>query len=155
MKSMKGTWTLLLLVAQMSCTFSTKRVINIGAVLSDSHHGKKFQIAVERINKKAATLLPDNIKLNATFILMNDNPVRAALSICEELMPRQVYVVLASHAPVSDLSAMAVSFTCGFYNIPVIGVSARDSAFSDKVCIVKTQNFTKFFFSVLHKISTR
>ncbi len=28
---------------------------------------------------------------------------------------------------------MAVSFTCGFYNIPVIGIAARNSAFSDKV----------------------
>jgi len=78
--------------------------------------------------------LPPGIRLNETSILMDGNPIRAARSICDELIPKQVSVVIASHARVvSDLSTMAVSFTCGFYKIPVIGLSARESAFSDKV----------------------
>ena len=32
-----------------------------------------------------------------------------------------------------DLSPASVSYTAGFYHIPVIGISSRDSAFSDKV----------------------
>ena len=50
----------------------------------------------------------------------------------------QVTVVIASHPPSTDMSPMAVSFTCGFYRIPVIGISARNSAFSEKVFDVLT-----------------
>lgn len=37
-----------------------------------------------------------------------------------------------SHPLTGDLSPAAVSYTSGFYHIPVIGISSRDSAFSDK-----------------------
>jgi hypothetical protein len=48
-------------------------------------------------------------------------------------MPRgQVYAVVVSHPLTGDLSPAAVSYTSGFYHIPVIGISSRDSAFSDK-----------------------
>ncbi|KAI4460981.1 ionotropic glutamate receptor [Holotrichia oblita] len=43
-----------------------------------------------------------------------------------------VYAVVVSHPITGDLSPAAVSYTCGFYHIPVIGISSRDSAFSDK-----------------------
>ena len=45
----------------------------------------------------------------------------------------QVYVVVVSHDADSQLGPVAISFTCGYYRIPVIGVSTRDSTFSDKV----------------------
>lgn len=45
----------------------------------------------------------------------------------------QVYAVVVSHEQTSgDLSPAAVSYTTGFYSIPVIGISSRDAAFSDK-----------------------
>lgn len=44
----------------------------------------------------------------------------------------QVYAVVVSHPLTGDLSPAAVSYTSGFYHIPVIGISSRDSAFSDK-----------------------
>lgn len=40
---------------------------------------------------------------------------------------------MVSHPLTGDLSPAAVSYTSGFYHIPVIGISSRDSAFSDKV----------------------
>lgn len=40
--------------------------------------------------------------------------------------------MVVSHPLTGDLSPAAVSYTCGFYHIPVIGISSRDSAFSDK-----------------------
>lgn len=46
----------------------------------------------------------------------------------------QIYAVIVSHPLTGDLSPAAVSYTSGFYHIPVIGISSRDSAFSDKVC---------------------
>ncbi|KAK6640747.1 Glutamate [NMDA] receptor subunit 1 [Polyplax serrata] len=44
----------------------------------------------------------------------------------------RVYAVVVSHPLTGDLSPAAVSYTSGFYHIPVIGISSRDSAFSDK-----------------------
>lgn len=39
---------------------------------------------------------------------------------------------MVSHEQTGDLSPAAVSYTSGFYQIPVIGISSRDAAFSDK-----------------------
>ena len=108
------------------------RILTIGAVLSDHQYGRKFQDTIENINRETGAL-PPGILLNSSYILMDDNPIRAAQAICASLIPNQVYVVIASHPLKSDLSPLAVSFTCGFYSIPVIGISARNSAFSDKV----------------------
>ena len=54
------------------------------------------------------------------------------------LLLTQVYAVVVSHPPIGDLSPAAVSYTSGFYHIPVIGISSRDSAFSDKVTNLET-----------------
>lgn len=43
-----------------------------------------------------------------------------------------MYAVVVSHEQTGDLSPAAVSYTSGFYQIPVIGISSRDAAFSDK-----------------------
>ena len=45
----------------------------------------------------------------------------------------QVYAIIVSKPRQGDLSPASVSYTAGFYHIPVIGISSRDSAFSDKV----------------------
>lgn len=54
-------------------------------------------------------------------------------STCLISIDFQVYAVVVSHEQTSgDLSPAAVSYTSGFYSIPVIGISSRDAAFSDK-----------------------
>lgn len=68
-----------------------------------------------------------------TVIEMDSNPIKTALSVCKSLIAEQVYAVVVSHPLTGDLSPAAVSYTSGFYHIPVIGISSRDSAFSDKV----------------------
>ena len=45
----------------------------------------------------------------------------------------QVYAIVVSKPKQGDLSPASVSYTAGFYHIPVIGISSRDSTFSDKV----------------------
>ena len=45
----------------------------------------------------------------------------------------QVYAIIVSKPENGELSPASVSYTAGFYHIPVIGISSRDSAFSDKV----------------------
>ena len=111
-------------------------VWTVGAALSSPKHARTFIEAIERQNNApvGARHLPVGVRLNSTYIIMDSNPIRAAKTVCEELIPSQPYVVIASRSAVaSDLSPMAVSFTCGFYKIPVVGLSARESTFSDKV----------------------
>jgi len=111
----------------------------IGAAVSSPQRARTFTAAVERENMAPhghGRRLPLDVKLNATHVMMDSNPIRAAMTVCDSLIPNQPYVVIASRAEVeSDLAPMAVSFTCGFYKIPVIGLSARESTFSDKVGI--------------------
>ena len=45
----------------------------------------------------------------------------------------KVYAIIVSKPENGELSPASVSYTAGFYHIPVIGISSRDSAFSDKV----------------------
>jgi glutamate receptor ionotropic, NMDA 1 len=56
--------------------------------------------------------------------------------VCKHLISQRVYAVVVSHddkdSSGHDLSPAAVSYTSGFYQIPVIGISSRDAAFSDK-----------------------
>ena len=109
---------------------SMPSIITIGAVLTSEENGKIFQTAVERFNVGRS---PSEPRLNATYILMSDNPIRSAKAVCDELIPQQVYVIITSHTRRNSLSPMAVSFTCGFYRIPVIGMTTRESIFSDEV----------------------
>lgn len=108
--------------------------LNIGAVLSSAKHIDFFRTVVEDLNGER-NRLPKGVKLNATAIVMDDNPIRAAQLICEKIIPHRIYVVVASHSTYTGgtTSPLAVSYTCGYYKIPVIGISARDSIFSDKV----------------------
>lgn len=43
-----------------------------------------------------------------------------------------MYTVIVSHPESAETSPASVSFTCGFYDIPVIGISNRDSSLSNK-----------------------
>ncbi|KAI1283714.1 Glutamate [NMDA] receptor subunit 1 [Halotydeus destructor] len=72
-----------------------------------------------------------NTELVAHTVVMNANPIRTAQAVCD-LISRQVYVVIVSHPVRAETSPASVSFTCGFYNIPVIGISNRDSSLSNK-----------------------
>lgn len=77
--------------------------------------------------------VPRGVTYLPCFILMDPNPIRTALNVCKDLIAHKVYAVIVSHPLTGDLSPAAVSYTSGFYHIPVIGISSRDSAFSDKV----------------------
>ncbi|KAA0202048.1 hypothetical protein HAZT_HAZT011982, partial [Hyalella azteca] len=93
----------------------------------------KYQILYfsQRINQDKAYVDPERLLRNVTM-LMDSNPIRTALEVCKQLVSESVYAVIVSHPLNGDLSPAAVSYTSGFYHIPVIGISSRDSAFSDK-----------------------
>ncbi|XP_074647409.1 glutamate receptor ionotropic, NMDA 1-like isoform X3 [Tubulanus polymorphus] len=115
----------------VSIVTSKVRIINIGGVLSSRAHEIKFQQVVSDLNRDPETQLNDAV-YNATTQIMHQNPIRSAMEICETLLPKKVYSVVVSHPPKNKYTPpISVSYTCGFYKIPVIGISARDSVFSD------------------------
>ncbi|XP_047103231.1 glutamate [NMDA] receptor subunit 1 [Schistocerca piceifrons] len=104
---------------------------NIGGVLSNNDSIFNFQQTISNLNF-AEHIVPKGITYYATAMQMDPNPIRTALSVCNLLIAQRVYAVIVSHPLTGDLSPAAVSYTSGFYHIPVIGISSRDSAFSDK-----------------------
>ena len=65
--------------------------------------------------------------------------------------PVQVYAIIVSKPEKGELSPASVSYTAGFYHIPVIGISSRDSAFSDKVRSFSlwAQSLKNLYFTVI------
>ena len=53
--------------------------------------------------------------------------------MCNYLIAQQVFAVIVSNPLQGDLSPATISYTGGFYNIPIVGISSREAAFSDKV----------------------
>lgn len=94
----------------------------------------------------ASQYVSKGITYGHVVVRMDSNPIKTALSVCKTLIREQVYAIVVSHPQTGDLSPAAVSYTSGFYHIPVIGISSRDSAFSDKV------SFKSHYF-FLHKIA--
>ena len=73
------------------------------------------------------------VVLYAVNVALNQNPVRTAQAVCERLIKSEVYVMILTDGSVSESSsALAVTQTCSYYQIPVIGLQNRDSSFSDK-----------------------
>ncbi|XP_064084297.1 glutamate [NMDA] receptor subunit 1-like isoform X2 [Macrobrachium nipponense] len=110
---------------------ATPQLFNIGGILSDTQSDNHFKDTISHINENRTFVDPDTTLMDVTM-LMDSNPIRTALEVCTQLVSRSVYAVIVSHPLNGDLSPAAVSYTSGFYHIPVIGISSRDSAFSDK-----------------------
>ncbi|PBC26173.1 glutamate [NMDA] receptor subunit 1 isoform X1 [Apis cerana] len=103
----------------------------IGGVFSNNKSKKCFEQTLNELNFNL-NYVNKGVTYKHTIIEMDSNPIKTALSVCKSLIERQVYAVVVSHPLTGDLSPAAVSYTSGFYHIPVIGISSRDSAFSDK-----------------------
>ncbi|GJQ87548.1 Nmdar1 [Trypoxylus dichotomus] len=106
-------------------------IFNIGGVLSNNESIHHFKNIIDHLNFDQV-YVPKGTTYYSTAIKMDPNPIRTALNVCKYLISNRVYAVVVSHPITGDLSPAAVSYTCGFYHIPVIGISSRDSAFSDK-----------------------
>lgn len=104
---------------------------NIGGVLSSNSSQFYFKEIIAHLNFDQQ-YVPRGVTYYDKAIPMDPNPIRTALNVCNELIAKRVYAVIVSHPLTGDLSPAAVSYTSGFYHIPVIGISSRDSAFSDK-----------------------
>lgn len=74
---------------------------------------------------------------NASTYSVLSEKERKHVSKWENVLPLslQVYAILVSHPPQSNdhLTPTPVSYTAGFYRIPVVGLTTRMSIYSDKV----------------------
>nr|KAG5704000.1 hypothetical protein BaRGS_032089 [Batillaria attramentaria] len=94
------------------------KVVTIGASLSSERHQFHFKTAVTDLNLRQQ--LAGIVEFNYTSILMDGNPIRSALDVCDRLLPEKVYTVVASHPNSSMHAPISVSYTCGYYHVPVI-----------------------------------
>uniref|UniRef100_W5LWF6 Glutamate receptor n=1 Tax=Lepisosteus oculatus TaxID=7918 RepID=W5LWF6_LEPOC len=107
------------------------KMVNIGAVLSQKRYEQVFKDAVTQANQLYGK---EKFKMNAISVTHKPNAIQMALSVCEDLISSQVYAILVSHPPQSNdhLTPTPVSYTAGFYRIPVVGLTTRMSIYSDK-----------------------
>uniref|UniRef100_A0A4W4E5C4 Glutamate receptor n=1 Tax=Electrophorus electricus TaxID=8005 RepID=A0A4W4E5C4_ELEEL len=107
------------------------KTVNIGAVLSQKRYEQVFKDAVNQANVVYGR---EKFKLTAISVTHKANAIQMALSVCEDLISSQVYAILVSHPPQSSdhLTPTPVSYTAGFYRIPVVGLTTRMSIYSDK-----------------------
>ncbi|XP_076311520.1 glutamate [NMDA] receptor subunit 1-like [Tachypleus tridentatus] len=117
-------------IGSFAIAFENSEIFKIGAVLSPGDNTDYFTQVIENISNEH--ILPPGYALYAETVPMNPNPIRTAQKVCTVLINATVYAVIISHPNSGELSPAAVSYTCGFYNIPVIGISSRDSSLSDK-----------------------
>uniref|UniRef100_A0A8C6S5T5 Glutamate receptor ionotropic, NMDA 1 n=1 Tax=Neogobius melanostomus TaxID=47308 RepID=A0A8C6S5T5_9GOBI len=126
---------LFLVAVLLSCSCARAgcepKIVNIGAVLSQKRYEQVFKDAVAQANQVYGR---DKFKLTAISVTHKPNAIQMALSVCEDLISSQVYAILVSHPPQSNdhLTPTPVSYTAGFYRIPVVGLTTRMSIYSDK-----------------------
>lgn len=131
--SVEMTWKMknvLIAISLIVATSSAKQTFKIAGIVSTDQIGRALEDAVRVANQN----MPSIVQLQALYIKMDANPIRSALNLCSDVISKGVHTVIVSKPENSDVSPpISVSYTCGFYSIPVIGISARDSSFSDMV----------------------
>ena len=108
------------------------RIALIGRYVDDHFTLILMDFITQEIDYKKL-YLPQNVSLYDSTQIMDSNPIKTAIVVCNKLIREQVYAIIVSKPENGELSPASVSYTAGFYHIPVIGISSRDSAFSDKV----------------------
>ncbi|XP_017847480.1 glutamate [NMDA] receptor subunit 1 [Drosophila busckii] len=118
--------------AQRHTASDNPSTYNIGGVLSNFDSEEHFHTIISTLNFNQQ-YVPRKVTYYNKTIRMDKNPIKTVFNVCNKLIEKRVYAVVVSHEQtLGDLSPAAVSYTSGFYSIPVIGISSRDAAFSDK-----------------------
>ncbi|XP_002064686.2 glutamate [NMDA] receptor subunit 1 isoform X1 [Drosophila willistoni] len=124
--------TFVIVAAQRHMALEHEGTYNIGGVLTNSDSEEHFRTTIAHLNFDQQ-YVPRKVTYYEKTIRMDKNPIKTVFNVCNKLIEKRVYAVVVSHEQTSgDLSPAAVSYTSGFYSIPVIGISSRDAAFSDK-----------------------
>jgi ionotropic glutamate receptor NMDA 1 len=136
-------WLLILLlwtsVFCFSAALKQNKIIRLGAMFSSENVTVLLKDRLRIINKN---LTSSNVSLRfeaVTFPMDSSNPIRAALDACENILNEHVYVVFVNQDNMTNDAVIGISYTCGFFQVPVVGIGVRDAIFSDRVsaCILK------------------
>jgi hypothetical protein len=137
--------------------YSTNKSINkisIGFVYCDSDELIQAQQVVNQLNYELQNVIITSasksklrIELKSLKLSENDNTISLSVSVCDSLMNRDsIYgvVIGRSHCLRKKydniltqereyiLALSSVSFTCAYYQIPVLDLYSRESEFTDK-----------------------
>ncbi|PSN32579.1 Glutamate [NMDA] receptor subunit 1 [Blattella germanica] len=96
---------------------SNPTYVNIGGIFSSMESQMFFRETISHLN------IDNSVIYDSTVTLMDVNPIRTALKVCNNVINQSVYAVVVSHSFNGDLSPAAVSHTSGFFHIPNIHVS--------------------------------
>lgn len=107
------------------------RRFNIGGVLHSNQTKHFFSKTLLRINFDGESVAEETT-LYEVMVTLRGSPITTALLVCDSLITKGVYAVVIAGPPGESVTTAAVSYTTGFFHIPVICTSSRDSAFSDK-----------------------
>ncbi|KAK3886131.1 hypothetical protein Pcinc_009708 [Petrolisthes cinctipes] len=107
------------------------RSFTIGGVLHDNTTQQHFTRALRMINFDGVSVADKTTLYEETTVLLG-GPLTTALHVCNTIISKAVLAVVVASAPGGSGATAAVSYTCGFFHIPVICTHSRDSAFSNK-----------------------
>lgn len=128
--SMIVTYLCVVVVFQARCKATVS--FGIGAMLSSSEHENIFNDAVKKIKADSSNVFK-TAKFDASSFVLSTNPIHSAMDVCEKVIAKGVVAVIVSHPKDDTSPPISISYACSFYHIPVIGISARETIFSDKV----------------------
>lgn len=126
----------LLIFPAILCCLSTlsegNNVIKLGAMFSSANLTTSFENRLQTINEN---LKSDNasVQFNSVTDLIHGNPIQAALDVCEKVLSEQVLAVFVNEDNLTSDAVLGISYTCGFFEVPVLGIAIREATFSDKV----------------------
>lgn len=103
------------------------RNFHIGAVLNNDDHVKDFYEIIDDLNNDPG-VLPADVKIHGHAMLRQTDPIEEVSSLCTKLMPNEISSMLID----DRVSSEAIAFTSSLHNIPIIGLTNRESIFSDK-----------------------
>ncbi|KAJ6220409.1 hypothetical protein RDWZM_006221 [Blomia tropicalis] len=83
---------------------------------------------INDINFDGERLLPVGVTLHGHSIIKKDNAIEDTRNFCQNLMSNEVSVIIID----DRISSEAIIYTASLYNIPTIGLTNRESIFSDK-----------------------
>ena len=140
-------WLSILLLSAILCCFvaesKAKNVTKLGAIFSTANLTVSLRNRLLIINKNL-TLSNISLQFEVVECTMNNNPIRAALDVCENVLNEDVYAVFVNQDNSTSDAVMGISYTCGFFEVPVVGIGIRDTIFSDKVNINVSNTFLQF-----------
>jgi hypothetical protein len=57
------------------------------------------------------------------------------LDACENILNEKVYAIFVNQDNMTNDAVIGISYTSGFFDVPVVGIGVRDAIFSDRVSI--------------------